>query len=252
MLPVGRDGLIDEDALDALLARGPALVAIQAVNNETGILQPLDRLAPKNPRRRVAAARRLRAKRGQGAAARCRLHRAVGAQVGRAARGRRAAGARPCHARPGRRAGEGLSPRDAGCARRAGLCRGARPRGPTTWRGWQSLRARLDDGVRAAGGVVIGEECAAPGDDRRGRAARRVERVAARPVRPRRDRRVGGQRLLVGQDEGQRGARRDAGRARCRGGVPARQLRAGDERGRGRRASSTSGGGSPSGCGRAA
>lgn len=46
-LPVGRDGQIDEDALDALLARGPALVAIQAVNNETGILQPLDRLAPK-------------------------------------------------------------------------------------------------------------------------------------------------------------------------------------------------------------
>ena len=46
-LPVGRDGLIDEEALDALLARGPALVAIQAVNNETGILQPLDRLAPK-------------------------------------------------------------------------------------------------------------------------------------------------------------------------------------------------------------
>ena len=47
VMPVGRDGLVDEAALDALLARGPALVAIQAVNNETGILQPLDRLAPK-------------------------------------------------------------------------------------------------------------------------------------------------------------------------------------------------------------
>jgi cysteine desulfurase len=44
---VGRDGLIDEAALEAVLATGPALVAIQAVNNETGILQPLDRLAPR-------------------------------------------------------------------------------------------------------------------------------------------------------------------------------------------------------------
>ena len=47
VIAVGRDGLIDEEALDAVLARGPALVAIQAVNNETGILQPLDRLAPR-------------------------------------------------------------------------------------------------------------------------------------------------------------------------------------------------------------
>jgi len=47
VIPVGPDGLIDEAALDAILAEGPALVAIQLVNNETGILQPLDRLAPK-------------------------------------------------------------------------------------------------------------------------------------------------------------------------------------------------------------
>jgi cysteine desulfurase len=45
VIPVDRDGLIDEAALDALLAEGPALIAIQAVNNETGILQPLDRIA---------------------------------------------------------------------------------------------------------------------------------------------------------------------------------------------------------------
>lgn len=45
--PVGRDGLIDEAALDQVLAAGPALVAIQAVNNETGILQALDRIAAK-------------------------------------------------------------------------------------------------------------------------------------------------------------------------------------------------------------
>ena len=47
VIPVCGDGLIDEDALDALLSKGPALVAIQQVNNETGIIQPLDRIAPR-------------------------------------------------------------------------------------------------------------------------------------------------------------------------------------------------------------
>lgn len=47
IIPVGADGLIDEAALDAILAKRPALIAIQQVNNETGILQPLDHLAPK-------------------------------------------------------------------------------------------------------------------------------------------------------------------------------------------------------------
>ena len=47
VLPVDRDGLIDEAALDAVLAEGPALIAIQHVNNETGIVQDLDRLVPR-------------------------------------------------------------------------------------------------------------------------------------------------------------------------------------------------------------
>src|SRR3954451_3840789 len=47
VIPVGPDGLIDEAALDDILADGPALVAIQHVNNETGIIQPLERLAPR-------------------------------------------------------------------------------------------------------------------------------------------------------------------------------------------------------------
>ena len=47
VIGVGSDGLIDDADLDAALAGGPALVAIQMVNNETGILQPLDRIAPK-------------------------------------------------------------------------------------------------------------------------------------------------------------------------------------------------------------
>ena len=46
-IPVTADGLIDEAALDALLDEGPALIAIQQVNNETGVIQSLDRLAPR-------------------------------------------------------------------------------------------------------------------------------------------------------------------------------------------------------------
>ena len=46
-IPVTADGLIDEAALDAILADGPALIAVQQVNNETGVIQPLDRLAPR-------------------------------------------------------------------------------------------------------------------------------------------------------------------------------------------------------------
>lgn len=47
VIPVCADGLIDEEALEAVLAEGPSLVAIQQVNNETGIIQPLERLAPR-------------------------------------------------------------------------------------------------------------------------------------------------------------------------------------------------------------
>ena len=47
VIPVDSAGLIDEAALEVILAGGPALVAIQMVNNETGILQPLGRLAPR-------------------------------------------------------------------------------------------------------------------------------------------------------------------------------------------------------------
>jgi cysteine desulfurase len=47
VIPVRSDGLIDEEALDEVLAAGATLVAIQHVNNETGIIQPLDRLAPR-------------------------------------------------------------------------------------------------------------------------------------------------------------------------------------------------------------
>src|SRR5262249_29993139 len=45
VIPVHPNGLFDEAALDAILAEGPALVAIQQANNETGVIQPLDRIA---------------------------------------------------------------------------------------------------------------------------------------------------------------------------------------------------------------
>ena len=42
VIPVGRDGIVDPDALRTALDGEPALVAIQQVNNETGVIQPLD------------------------------------------------------------------------------------------------------------------------------------------------------------------------------------------------------------------
>ena len=50
------------------LAGGPALVAIQQVNNETGVIQPLERDRGAGARRGLAAAGRLRAERRQDAA----------------------------------------------------------------------------------------------------------------------------------------------------------------------------------------
>src|SRR4051794_9234930 len=47
VIAVQPNGLIDEAALDAALADGPALIAIQHVNNETGIIQPVDGLVEK-------------------------------------------------------------------------------------------------------------------------------------------------------------------------------------------------------------
>ena len=44
VLPVDANGLIDLAALENALAGGPALVAIQLVNNETGVIQPIERI----------------------------------------------------------------------------------------------------------------------------------------------------------------------------------------------------------------
>ncbi|MEI6419769.1 MAG: aminotransferase class V-fold PLP-dependent enzyme, partial [Sphingomonadales bacterium] len=45
LLPVDAHGLIDLDALAAALQAGPALVAAQQANNETGVVQPIGQIA---------------------------------------------------------------------------------------------------------------------------------------------------------------------------------------------------------------
>lgn len=45
IIPVDTHGLVDLAALDDILAAGPALIAIQHVNNETGVIQPIEKIA---------------------------------------------------------------------------------------------------------------------------------------------------------------------------------------------------------------
>jgi cysteine desulfurase len=45
VVPVDQDGQIEKSALSDVLAGGPALIAIQQVNNETGVVQPLAEIA---------------------------------------------------------------------------------------------------------------------------------------------------------------------------------------------------------------
>ena len=137
IIPVGRDGLIDEAALDAVLAEGPALVAIQQVNNETGIIQPLDRLAPKIREAGSLLLADCAQSAGKIAAARRRLHRPVGAQARRAAGGRRVAG-QGSRRRSSRSAGRRRAIAAARRTRRARWPSPPRLRpGPMTWSGWQ-------------------------------------------------------------------------------------------------------------------
>jgi cysteine desulfurase len=45
LLPVGPDGIVDETAFEGAVAASPGLVSVMWVNNETGIRQPIERLA---------------------------------------------------------------------------------------------------------------------------------------------------------------------------------------------------------------
>jgi cysteine desulfurase len=46
LIPVRANGVVDPDELAAMLAPDVALVSVMAVNNETGVIQPLDELGP--------------------------------------------------------------------------------------------------------------------------------------------------------------------------------------------------------------
>ena len=45
VLPVGQDGLVDLDAAEAAVGRGPALISAMLVNNEIGVIQNIGKLA---------------------------------------------------------------------------------------------------------------------------------------------------------------------------------------------------------------
>jgi cysteine desulfurase len=45
LLPVNPEGLLDLDALDAALAEGPSVVSVMWVNNEVGVIQPVEEIA---------------------------------------------------------------------------------------------------------------------------------------------------------------------------------------------------------------
>jgi cysteine desulfurase len=47
VLPVDSDGLLDMAALESVLSGAPALIAVQHVNNETGVIQPMQAIAAK-------------------------------------------------------------------------------------------------------------------------------------------------------------------------------------------------------------
>ena len=158
VLPVGEDGLIDTAALDAVLAGGPTLVAIQQVNNETGVIQPIEEIAA-----RVRAAESLLLADCAQSAGKLPLPDAdliaisahkfggppgIGALLVRELASLEASGGQE----KGYRRGTQNLPGAMGMA--AALeCRAFEQAMPRL----AELRRRLDDGVKAAGGTVIAE-----------------------------------------------------------------------------------------------
>lgn len=158
VLPVGMDGLVDMAALDAALAEGPALVAIQQVNNETGVIQPMEAIAA-----RVREAGSLLLADCAQSAGKMPLPDAdfiaisahkfggppgIGALLVKDLSALEASGGQEKGYRRGTQNLPGTMGMAAALACRA--FEGAMPR-------LAELRKRLDDGVRAAGGVVIAE-----------------------------------------------------------------------------------------------
>lgn len=157
VIPVGSNGLIDEAALDAVLAEGPALVAIQMANNETGILQPLDAIAP-----RIRAAGSLLLADCAQSAGKYPLpdadfialsaHKLGGPPGVGALLVRDLATLEPVG---GQEKGYRRGTQDAPSAQAFAAALAARPYDMDRLR---ALRTRLEQGVKAAGGIVIGED----------------------------------------------------------------------------------------------
>ncbi len=158
VLPVRADGLIDMDALQQALGEGSALVAIQQVNNETGVIQPVEQI--------VAAVRSagslLLADCAQSAGKlplpdadfiAISAHKLGGPPGIGALLVRDLAALEPCGGQEqGYRRGTQDAPAAAGfaAALESRAFANAMPR-------LGELRRRLDDGVKAVGGVVIAE-----------------------------------------------------------------------------------------------
>ena len=157
VIAVGTDGLIDEAALDAVLAEGPTLVAIQHVNNETGVVQPLERLVE----RIHAAGSLLLADCAQSAGklplppadfiAAC-AHKLGGPPGIGVLLVRDLAKIEPVG---GQEKGYRRGTQDLPAARAFAAALAARP---YDMQRLATLRARLEVGVKAAGGTVIGED----------------------------------------------------------------------------------------------
>lgn len=158
VLPVDRNGLIDEQALDDVLARGAALIVIQQVNNETGVIQPLDRLASK-----IHESGSLLLSDGAQAASKLPLPDAdfiaicghklggppgIGALLVRDLSSLRACGG-------GQEKGYRRGTQDVPGAMAFAAALAARP---YDMKRMVALRARLEDGVKAAGGLIIAED----------------------------------------------------------------------------------------------
>jgi cysteine desulfurase len=157
VLPVDSSGLIDEAALDAVLAAGPALVAIQQVNNETGVIQPLERLAAK-----IREAGSLLLSDGAQAASKLPLpdadfiaicaHKLGGPPGVGALLVRDLAALRACGG--GQEKGYRRGTQDVPGALSFAAALTARPYDMDRM---AELRQRLEEGVKAAGGVIVGE-----------------------------------------------------------------------------------------------